>query len=74
VLFLTVSLGLAVPAIMTASISKASNAMGIDPIYIDADYTLDSDLIFNKDGFIIMADDITLDLNGHTINCTAPSR
>ena len=72
VLFLTVSLGLAVPAIMGVSISKVSNVTGIDPIYIDSDYTLDSDLTFNKDGFIIMADYITLDLNGHKIDCTAP--
>lgn len=48
-------------------LNKASKPIGIEPIYIDSDYTLDSDLTFSDDGFIVMADDITLDLNEHTI-------
>ncbi|MFX0196918.1 MAG: NosD domain-containing protein [Candidatus Hodarchaeota archaeon] len=37
------------------------------PIYIYSDFGLDKDLNFCGDGFIVMADDITLDLNGHTL-------
>lgn len=48
-------------------LNKASKPIGIEPIYIDSDYTLDSDLTFSGDGFIITADLITLDLNKHTI-------
>jgi len=38
-----------------------------DPMHLTADYTLNSDMIFSGTGFIIDANNITLDLNGHTI-------
>lgn len=37
------------------------------PIEVWSDYTLDRDITFADDGFIIKADDVILDLNGHTI-------
>jgi len=37
------------------------------PIEIWEDYTLDRDITFGGDGFIVKADGVTLDLNGHTI-------
>ena len=43
-----------------------------DAITIDADYTLMSDMTFNGTGFIINADNITIDLNGHTITGNYP--
>ena len=39
----------------------------ISPIPITTDTQLTADLTFSSSGFIIDADDITLDLNGHTI-------
>jgi parallel beta-helix repeat protein len=38
-----------------------------DPIVLNADYQLNSDVAFSGTGFIIEADNITLNLNGHTI-------
>jgi len=37
------------------------------PVEIWEDYTLDRDITFGGDGFIVKADGVTLDLNGHTI-------
>ena len=37
------------------------------PVTITEDYTLTSDMEFNDSGFIIEADNVTLDLNGHTV-------
>ncbi|MFX0199746.1 MAG: nitrous oxide reductase family maturation protein NosD, partial [Candidatus Hodarchaeota archaeon] len=48
-------------------LSKVSQSQAIAPIEIDSDYTLDSDLTFKSHGFLVIADDITLDLNGYTI-------
>ncbi len=42
------------------------------PIQIGENYILNSDINFGGTGFIIVADDITLDLNGHTINGPGP--
>ncbi len=44
-----------------------------DAILIDTDYTLTSDMTFDGTGFIINADNITLDLNGHNITGNYPS-
>jgi len=41
--------------------------VGGPPITVTEDYTLTQDITFSGDGFIIRADNITLDLNGHTI-------
>ncbi len=43
-----------------------ANAQSI-PIHLNADCTLDSDMTFSGTGFFIEADNITLNLNGHTI-------
>lgn len=37
------------------------------PIEIPSDYTLDRDITFAGNGFIVKANNVTLDLNGHTI-------
>ncbi len=42
-------------------------AVGGLPITVTEDYTLTRDITFRGDGFIVGADNITLDLNGHTI-------
>ena len=42
-------------------------ADGGQPITITGDYTLTSDMTFGITGFIIEADNVTLDLNGYTI-------
>ena len=46
---------------------KASKPIEMAPIEIDSYYKLDQDLTFRDDGFLVIADDVTLDLNGHTI-------
>ena len=57
--------------IMTVTVgvgmTTASTTVGIDAMELESDYTLDSDLTFSGDGFIIKKDDITVDLNNHTI-------
>ena len=57
--------------IMTVTVgvgmTTASTTVGIDAMELESDYTLDSDLTFSGDGFIIKKDDITVDLNDHTI-------
>jgi len=55
------------PVIGGVGLIKASTPVGIETIEIESDYTLDSDLTFSGDGFIINADGITLDLNKYKI-------
>ena len=56
-----------VPALSNIGLSRASDMVGIESIELESDYTLESDLSFSGDGFIIKKDDITVDLNEHTI-------
>ncbi len=44
----------------------------LPPITLTEDFTLTSDMTFSDTGFIIGADDITLNLNGHTIIGISP--
>ncbi len=55
--------------VLTSLLTPAMPAMAADgdPITINADYTLMSNMTFTGTGFIIGADNIILDLNGHTI-------
>lgn len=52
-----------VPVIYPASLAYAASP----PITVTTNYTLTSDITFSDTGFIIGADNITLDLNGHTV-------
>jgi len=54
--------------IFEAQFVEPLKATGEPPIEVWTDYTLDRDISFSGDGFIIKADNVVLNLNGHTIN------
>jgi len=57
--------------IIASTLSTAFDLLQVraqeSPIEVWSDYTLDRDITFVGDGFIVKADNVTLDLNGHTI-------
>jgi parallel beta-helix repeat protein len=57
---------LALPLVLL-TVSAIPAYAASSPITLNADYVLMSDMTFDTTGFIIAADGITLDLNGHTI-------
>jgi len=63
--FLSVLLSL---TIFEAQFVAPLKATGEPPIEVWTDYTLDRDISFSGDGFIIKANDVVLNLNGHTIS------
>jgi len=66
-----VASGIMLALLLIGMLTLASNIQSVSaqepPIEIWSDYTLDRDITFSGDGFIVKANDVTLDLNGHTI-------
>jgi parallel beta-helix repeat protein len=59
-------------AVPAGSAGAASNTAACGEV-VATDLTLENDLVcINTDGLIVGRDNITIDLNGHTIECVAP--
>ena len=61
------AIGLLVSALLLLPVTPVPTTYASGPIPVWGDYKLTSDITFSGMGFIVLADNITLNLDGHTI-------